>query len=486
VGVGLTNSDRTFTEFADAKGTLFSTPTLCGARTYSILDSSNNAVSWASISGSGPYTITFSPNIDNLYSSSPHSLKLHIVLASYTSITANIPITVNVSRYTCTGSTSYTASGTVNASYSYIIGDTALSVTAPAYTTSPYTCAETVTYALKAEDTPGSGTFTTTPPAHVTFNSSTRVAQVVTTNTANAATLKLRFIVTRSQGTSPVNIDFEVVLSNSCSATTITTTGITFTDVTVGVGLTNSDRTFTEFADAKGTLYSTAGLCGARTYSILDSSNNAVSWASVTGSGPYTINFSPNADNLYTSSPFSLKLHIVLASYTSITANVAITVNVNRYLCTTSTNYSGSPAISATHSYTIGDAALTITAPTYTTSPYTCAETIAYTLTKQDGSAAPAYATISNKVVTIVTTDASKAGTVSLRVTATGSQSNKALNSDFTVTLSNTCSATTITTTGVTLSDVSVGIGLTATRTFTEFADSKGTLYSTPTLCGAR
>jgi hypothetical protein len=120
----------------------------------------------------------------------------------------------------------------------------------------------------------------------------------VTTNTANAATLKLRFIVTRSQGTSPVNIDFEVVLSNSCSATTITTTGITFTDVTVGVGLTNSDRTFTEFADAKGTLYNTAGLCGARTYSILDSSNNAVSWASVTGSGPYTINFSPNADNM--------------------------------------------------------------------------------------------------------------------------------------------------------------------------------------------
>jgi hypothetical protein len=65
-------------------------------------------------------------------------------------------------------------------------------------------------------------------------------------------------------------------------------------------------------------------MCGTRTYSVT-SSGSAVAWATITGpsSGTYTITFAPNVDNLHASSPFTLKLRAVLASYTSITADSA-------------------------------------------------------------------------------------------------------------------------------------------------------------------
>jgi hypothetical protein len=171
---------RTFTEISDTAGAASTSASLCGARTYSVTNS-GSLVSWTTITGpvSGTYTITFAPNVDNLHASSPFTLKVHAVLASYTSITADsVNFSVAVGQYQCSVATTYTAIGTIKASYAYVIGDAALSVTAPTYTTSPYTCAESVTYALKAEDTPGSGIYTTTPPAYVTFNSSTRVMQV--------------------------------------------------------------------------------------------------------------------------------------------------------------------------------------------------------------------------------------------------------------------------------------------------------------------
>jgi len=130
---------------------------------------------------------------------------------------------------------------------------------------------------------------------------------------------------------------------------------------------------------------------------------------------------------LYSSSPFTLKLHIVLASYTSITADITFTVNVNRYTCTASTVYTPTPgAMLTSYTYTIGSAAYTFTPPTFTTGTYTCAETIVYSLTKQDGSAAPSYVTMnaSTKLITIYSTDTSLSANVLLRVTVTRSQGN--------------------------------------------------------------
>ena len=54
------------------------------------------------------------------------------------------------------------------------------------------------------------------------------------------------------------------------------------------------------------------------------------------------------------------------------------------------------------------------------------------------------------------------------------------------MTLTNPCSATAITTAGTTFTAVSIGVGLTVTRTFTELADTKGTLYNVAALCGVK
>jgi len=138
---------KTFSEMPDSTGNL----SLCGSRTYSVLDGSNAAVSWASISGpvSGTYTITFAPATDNLYTSSPYTLKLHAVLATFTSQTADSSnFSVNLNRYACGAGTTYTASGSISAQ-TYIVGNTALTINPPTFTTAPYTCSETVTYAIK-------------------------------------------------------------------------------------------------------------------------------------------------------------------------------------------------------------------------------------------------------------------------------------------------------------------------------------------------
>jgi len=86
---------------ADAAGTASTSTTLCGTRTYTITDSSGNALtgSWVTVaidSGATTFKITAAPANTNLVSGTAHSLKLHIVLASYTSITADITFSVTV------------------------------------------------------------------------------------------------------------------------------------------------------------------------------------------------------------------------------------------------------------------------------------------------------------------------------------------------------------------------------------------------------
>jgi hypothetical protein len=78
----------------------------------------------------------------------------------------------------------------------------------------------------------------------------------------------------------------------------------------------------------------------------------------VTGTGAFTITATPASDNLYLSSPFTFRLKIVLASYTSRIGYISFTVNVNRYTCvasgTSATVYTASGALTSPYAYTIG------------------------------------------------------------------------------------------------------------------------------------
>ena len=55
---------------------------------------------------------------------------------------------------------------------------------------------------------------------------------------------------------------------------------------------------------------------------------------------------------------------------------------------------------------------------------------------------------------------------------------------NWTLTMNNPCATTTLTSQSI--PDVTVKIGSTATTTFSEVADSAGTTYSLPNLCGTR
>lgn len=181
-------------------------------------------------------------------------------------------------------------------------------------------------------------------------------------------------------------------------------------------------------ADAQATTYNLPNLCGLRTYSVTDSSGAALTgnWVTVTGTTTFTITAAPAVDNMYTNPSYSLKLHVVLANYSGVVSavDIAFTVTVNRYTCTASTVYTASGAMLTSHTYTIGSAAYTFTPPTYTTGSYTCAETVTYSLTKQDGTAAPSCVSMnaSTNLVTIYTTDTSFSANILLRVTVTRSQ----------------------------------------------------------------
>jgi hypothetical protein len=101
-----------------------------------------------SVTGTSVFTITAAPREDTLYQTPNKSFRLKIVLASFTSRIGYIAFTVTVNRYTCISSTVYTQVGSLVSPFAYTVGSGPTSFTASSYTTSPYTCAETVTYSL--------------------------------------------------------------------------------------------------------------------------------------------------------------------------------------------------------------------------------------------------------------------------------------------------------------------------------------------------
>ena len=146
---------------------------------------------------------------------------------------------------------------------------------------------------------------------------------------------------------------------------------------------------------------------------------------SVSGTGAFTITAAPATDNLYTSSPFTFRLKIVLFSYPSQVGYITFTVNVNRYTCTSSTVYTRvESALLSQYEYTIGEGEKQLlTALTYTASPYTCVETITYALSLNPSGDAPNYLTFNStsRVLTINTADVSIISNINLRITVTRS-----------------------------------------------------------------
>jgi len=117
---------------------------------------------------------------------------------------------------------------------------------------------------------------------------------------------------------------------------------------------------------------------------------------------------------------------------------------------------------------------LTIAAPTYTTTPFSCSETVAYTAEQQSTTTLPSFVTFdtSTRVVTISTNDATLVGPIYLRIKITRSQSNVTANLDFTLILVNPCSSATLNTSALTITAMTVNIGLSTTSSSYTMTDS--------------
>lgn len=102
-----------------------------------------------------------------------------------------------VNRYLCTSTTVYSVNPpTLLSAYTYAIGTTALTITAPLYTSSPFTCNdETVTYALRTQPDADP------PTGWIAFNAETRVVTITTTEVSlhSNTAFNLRIKITRNQ-----------------------------------------------------------------------------------------------------------------------------------------------------------------------------------------------------------------------------------------------------------------------------------------------
>ena len=163
-------------------------------RTYSVVESaSDTTIGWVSVSGTSTFTITATPVTNYSEATTSFTVRLKIVLTSYSSQVGYITFTVNVNRYTCTSLTVYNrVESALLSQYEYTIGEGEKQLlTAPTFTTETYTCVETITYSLSLDP---SGT----KPDYLTFNSTSRVLTINTADVSIISNINLRITVTRS------------------------------------------------------------------------------------------------------------------------------------------------------------------------------------------------------------------------------------------------------------------------------------------------
>jgi len=188
----------------------------------------------------------------------------------------------------------YTPSAAILSTYAYTIGSAALTINAPTYTTTPFTCAETVTYLVEKQDA-------TTKPDYVSWDDSNKRVSISTTDATLVGPIYLRIKITRSQSNLTQNLDFTLTFVNPCSTATISTAALTITPITVNVGATFTSGSYTMSDSAKDANASIS--CGDRTFSVWDSAGTtAVTWITITGSNSFTITAAPNSDSLYNAS----------------------------------------------------------------------------------------------------------------------------------------------------------------------------------------
>jgi len=234
-------------------------------------------------------------------------LTLFAALTSYPTVTASINFSVTITSYTCTSSTVYTPSVAFSGSYSYTIGAAALTITAPTYTTTPFTCAETVEYLVEKQDA-------TTKPDYVTWENSNKIVSISTTDTTLVGPIYLRIKITRSESLLTQNLDFTLTLVNPCSTATISTSALTITPITVTVGTTSTSSSYTMSDSAKDNNANIS--CGNRTFSVWDSTGTtAITWITITGTTSFTITAAPNSDSLYNANAQNFVLRTVLTSF---------------------------------------------------------------------------------------------------------------------------------------------------------------------------
>lgn len=126
---------------------------------------------------------------------------------------------------------------------------------------------------------------------------------IQTSDTTLSGVLYLRIKITRSQSSLTQNLDFTLTFVNPCTNATLDTSAITIAAITVRIGETHtSSPAYAVMPHNRVAADGTALSCGLRTYSILDSSDAAVSWITVSGTTTFTITATPNNDNLYNAS----------------------------------------------------------------------------------------------------------------------------------------------------------------------------------------
>ena len=127
-------------------------------------------------------------------------------------------------------------------------------------------------------------------------------------------------------------VTFDIEVIDPCTLTTIH--DVTVNPITMILGATET-QDFQEATVQTETDNGGLDLCGAKTYLMVDASDNAISWMPITGSGPYTITASPTDESLVGSTlDYYLKITFTnQASYPNPVKRMSLPVTITAATC---------------------------------------------------------------------------------------------------------------------------------------------------------
>ena len=165
-----------------------------------------------------------------------------------------------------------------------------------------------------------------------------RTIKVVTTDTSlhgTSTTFTVTTTLDDTDGTNNNGYSFTITLSNPCRTATMESP--TLSNISVDDG-SSATATFTDAGDTYSTDYGNKAFCGARTFTIEDTSGNSVSWLSVanTSGYTYTITAAPTSTDTELQTTHNVRLKVVSDDYSSYQS--AITVSFTVTVATPSCN----------------------------------------------------------------------------------------------------------------------------------------------------